>query len=698
MTFRTNRIRNAIERGLAGGDLWGELKDLGEEPLRSRADAEAVCWGLKQLDGSTAGLADKTNHLAGLFQKVDGRECEAFEVLQEQGTPELLRLFDLINDAEDPKSHNSDTLFLLKILGAYGTVAGTLKIIEAAKRPLQPDSWMWKVVFETFTASHPEKELLYRSFQESLPDDFMAIALLDAANGVLIQGDSMSHPFDTVEGKQRLKKWLSCTDPDEYSYAHSATAALPFISLPEQGSLLEMARNHPDIGVRLEAQWAAAKMGNAEAVERLAKHCLDWRTAYVAKHYLTELEREDAVPQEANEPSSVALAEFAQWLAHPNELGRMPDELEIVDHRELRWPPEREPLPLWLIKYRAADTTGLEDDQVDVGLVGSATFCLFDHLDQRPAEDGYALHCYWEMMQNGLIAESDVAESPEEYRTLLDQWTGPPLESLALRQVAEIAPDLAYPQRLVGVASGSLDGAPGWVMLDGPRSTWYPQSEQPEDDSERRVLNVHVGRHLLGFTGKPDRKKYLRPAQAPRSPEQIIAAYERLLAEAESADPKRQANLVGSCSIVATKLDDYAEALIATGRATQVRRAVELLARHSEYDWKLAELGEVASKCDQLDLAERLLLKVREDDKTYEIGEAMGLLAAAWCRQGRTDAAKDLMVDCLLRILNGVNPELKEETREIWFRNHRERFLQLFPEGEALLLKQGIPKSLAGNR
>ncbi len=335
------------------------------------------------------------------------------------------------------------------------------------------------------------------------------------------------------------------------------------------------------------------------------------------------------------------LGQFAQWLAHPNELGRMPDELEIVDHRELRWPPERELLPLWLIKCRAADTTGLEDDQVDVGLVGSATFCLFDHLDQRPAEDGYALHCYWEMAQNGLIEESDVAESPEEYRTLLDQWTGPPLASLALRQVAEIAPDLAYPQRLVGVASGTLDGAPGWVMLDGPRSAWYPQSEQPEGDSERQVLCIHVGRHLLGFTGKPDRKKHLRPAQAPRSPEQIIAAYEKLLVEAESASPKRQKHLAGSCAPIATKLGDYAEALIATGRTTRVRRAVELLARHSEYAWKLGELGEVASKCDQLDLAERLLLKVREADKTYEIGEAMGLLAAA-CAQRKTDAAKDL--------------------------------------------------------
>jgi hypothetical protein len=72
----------------------------------------------------------------------------------------------------------------------------------------------------------------------------------------------------------------------------------------------------------------------------------------------------------------------------PNEPGRPPDELEIVDQRELAWPPELERKPSWLIKYRLRDQTGLEHDDVGVGLVGSVTSCLFgDRLEQRPAKD-----------------------------------------------------------------------------------------------------------------------------------------------------------------------------------------------------------------------------------------------------------------------------------------------------------------------
>jgi hypothetical protein len=353
----------------------------------------------------------------------------------------LLRLFDKIQKSSADDDPNT-LLLILKVLALYGTTDGALKVIEAARQPLKPDGYMWAVILGTFQTGHPQNDLLYASLKDPLPSDFIGMALLDAANAAMIAGESMSHPFDTAEGKERLKNWLANGESEEHRYAHSATAALPFISNPERDALLDFAMAHSDTGVRIEAAWAAAKIGREDGLHRLAEGCRDFKTAEVAKRYLTELGREDVIPQEADDPGFAALAEFAQWCAHPTELGRVPDELEIVDHRELLWPPERQTRPFWLIKYTLRDTTGLADDDTECGLVGSVTFCFFSYkLAQCPPEDGYAVHCYWEMEQKGLIEESDVQEEAGEYHNLVQQWRGPGLENPRVLFVAEISPN-----------------------------------------------------------------------------------------------------------------------------------------------------------------------------------------------------------------------------------------------------------------
>src|SRR5262245_19706566 len=100
LPFGRNRLKRAIEQGLGSGNLSDELRELGELALRSRADAEAVCCGLEQLEkGKTGNLIENAYALAGLFQDVEDAECDAFEVLRERGIPELLKLFDEIQEA-----------------------------------------------------------------------------------------------------------------------------------------------------------------------------------------------------------------------------------------------------------------------------------------------------------------------------------------------------------------------------------------------------------------------------------------------------------------------------------------------------------------------------------------------------------------------------------------------------------------------
>jgi hypothetical protein len=695
--FGKSRLKRTVERGLANGKLSEELRDLGDLTLKSSADADAVCWGLQQLaKGSTPKLSEDVYALAGLFQGVPDPECDAFEVLRERGIPELLRLFDEIQ--ESPAEDDTDTLlFILKMLALYGTTEGTLKIIEAARHPLKPDGYMWSVILGNFKCGHPEAELLYGSLRDPLPSDFIGVSLLDAANAFLIEGGEMSHPFDSSEGKQHLRAWLTNTDAGESGYAHSATAALPFVSDANRDELLNLAIKHPDRGVQIEAAWAAAKLGREDGLRQLAAFCCDFKHAQPAKRYLSELGREDVIPAVANDPAFEALAEFSQWLAHPTELGRVPDDLEIVDHRNLAWPPVRELKPFWLIKYRVKDTTGLGEDDVECGLVGSTTFCFFCYkLAQRPPEDAYAVHCYWEMEQGGLIEESDVKEDPAEYHNLLKQWRGGSLENPQMRLVAELSPELHYPQRLVGLASARLEDSDGWVVLDGDRSEWYPKSEMPPDASESVVLKIHVGRSLLGFLGKPDRKTYLAASRSPTPDDRVIIAYLKLLSDAEKQEGKARKEAFDTFGALGKHFEKYANALVRKGREKEIAAVILLLAPFWDHNSGYGTLGKAAFKCGEHTLAETFFRKLRDNYKDSHRSEEMGLLAEIWCRGEKHAEAKELLFDCLRKLVaesktaTGSDKQLFEN----WFQNQRGTFLKLFPQGgETVLAAGGIPSS-----
>lgn len=699
--FAKNRLRGALERGFASGDLDEEIEELGELTLKSRADGEAICWALQELKrAEPAKLQDNVRTVAGLFQEVVERDCAAFEVLQERGIPELIQLFDKLDDKEERGF--GVRLFLLKILAMYGTTAGTLKIVEAARQPVDPGGYLWTVILQNFSAEHPEKDLLFRELSDPLPQGFIGVSLLDAANALLIAGDSMTHPFDTEEGRERLRAWLTSSDPEQFSYAHSATAALPFISSPVQDELLDLAMNHPDAGVQMEAAWAAAKLGRLGALERLIERARDFRTASMAVRYLTELEREDLIPDEATDPSFDALAQFAQWLAHPNELGRVPDELTIADERELAWPPSGEAKPFWLIKYLTRDTTGLEEDEEECGLVGSVTFCFFSYkLAERPPEDCYAIHCYWEMEQAALIEETDVRGEAHDYERLFEEWTGRKLEKPKLAFIAELSPELNYRQRIVGLASARVGNEDGWVVLDGPRSEFYPKASQPADAYESVILKIHVGRQLLGFGRESNRAKYLAPPKPPKTNAQIVGAYEKHLAAARAAQgEKREEAFNVYSSLIAKHFVRYAEALDACARGEEIRPLVRELAQNwQEHVEGLGLLARGALSSGHLDLAEEFLVKLRSQASMFERSDEVDSLARLWFRQGKAAEARQLLLESLRKLFaDGQGGGSDGAWIEECYQSRRAALLGLFPnEAEALLAAEKLPASIQPN-
>ena len=751
-------LQRAIARGLQPGhDLADELGELNDYTIKSAKDAEAICDALRQLPHPAGDkkIRSTLHALTGLFQDVEGSEVPAFEVLCEHGLPELVRIFrellPQITQRADPKEvdHDADDLlFILKVLAMYGAEEGPECLLEAARLPLKPSDYMWHPILTNFAPDHPQRDEVFAALADPLPEDFIAMSLLDAANSASIEGELAEHPFDSPAGYAQIQKWLEESNPEHFSYAHSATAAIPFLDPEAREPLLAIALEHVDTGVQLEGAWAAAKVGRDDGLDFLSRYCLDVNHGDVAARYLRELEREDRIPEKAQDPAFQAQANFARWLAHPNELGRAPDELQIVDRRELAWPPERETGEFFLIRFLARDPEGLEPDQIDCGLVGSMTWCFFSgKMHLRPPEDAYALHCYFEMQHDDAIEEAEV-DDESEYEHQLAQWQGPPLTNLKLQVVAEISPELQIPPRLVVLGSATVDGKDGWIMLDGPRSQFYPATEQPPDGRGNDILMIHVGRQLLGFPLQTiDRSQYLLQDRPQVDPELFLAAYERLLQEAGDphTTPARQKELLDNWSPTTRHFDKYVELLAATKSATVPLTRIEIYQRilsiataahESIRPAVLDELSLVGSKFNDVlidlqdagdteaaaklldtftplwdsnlgygqlcaaafrlgrwELAEQSALKLKAGLEHYFRSKSMSLLAEIWHARGDTEQALDLLRDCLQKTAAHIQESKYNSDRDLFaeeYTFHRETYLKISGGDEATLLAAGI--------
>ncbi len=744
-----SKLERALKRGLRpDGSLAKELQKLNYQAVESRRDAEAICQALAALlkreeEGTPLAAAD-FQELAALFQLVSDGDSPAFELLEPQGLPLLEKLYQRQLERADP-TQTEHLLTGLQTFAMYGAKTAEDLILTAIQKKIGTDEFQWGPIFETvLTVPLPSDEFFAR-LKQNLPSGQAGLALLRAANNAALDGDLKSHPFDSAAGLNRLRVWLS----DRYNSdpANSAAVALAFVSPEIRTQLLPLALNYPNPLAQMEAGWAAGRHGDEQGLRTLANFCRELEYSERAQRYLEEIGRGEVIPEEARAPDFLARAKFSDWLQHPNELGEAPDQVEVIDRRELKWPLEDEPRPFWLLRYTLRDDTGLEPDDVGVGLVGSLTWCFFDpQMLRRPPEDVYAIHCAWEMEQQQLIRiqEAGSTKLGDELQKLLAQ----PLEDSQLLVSARVASKLKLPARRFYLAEGKLEGRAGWMVFAESEVAWYTKLEHPESTSPETILRLHLGRMLLGFKDQPNRERFLSRPLPERTPEEIIAAYERLLGDLSDSGPEEQAEYFGNFSPLVQKFDaylealvaarggkkeqyllekyaeflnwiedadvaaresllrtnglpgehfeEYASALIASGDAEKVPALIERFAPHWQNFSGFSRFGNAAYRAGRLDLAERWLTKIATEYEYRHQEPEMSLLAEIWQRRGEIDKAKELLVDCLVKLTAEARAAkyegaLLRATEQ--YQVHRRTYLRLFPEGAAELEAKGLPEN-----
>jgi hypothetical protein len=739
---RRSRLERAIDAGLRpGGDLHRELGQLRSDRdliARSKADGVAICDALDAvLSGAVSAGRDADSDLVSdllrYFETVEA-EAPAIKVLVDRGLPLLVQA---VEDglAGSQRLTASATLHMLDALASACDDEAVPLVLRAVRMPFAPSEWRWERVFKRFGGDHPDGPALFEELRTLLPPPGIDTSLLSAANRVKLDGDFAGpHPFDSDEGLDRIERWLGISEPDRIHHAVYGAVALAFLEHPRAAEVSRLAIAHPNIDVRMEAGWAAAKQRRPFGLALLANLACDVNHAATAIRYLDEIGRADAIPPEAADPGFRAKAEFAEWLAHPNELGRFPDELEIVDHRTLPWPQERKETSVWLIRYRCRSTFPIEPDDVGVGMAGTCLWSFLDDRDvHRPPEDVYAIHCCWELSRTDAYAEVDVPDGSTEYDQLLAQWKGPPLSDPRVTHVAELGDSLKYPRKLVAVAQASVDGSPGWVVLDGPDSTFYPADRMPVEEWPRHVLSIHVGRRLLGFPVAVVARVGPEPV-TPIPPHKVVDVYGALLDDFEAGTTEQRKSILDGHRL-ARHFEAYVEALVATrgsprgaafadayerilellrraddlstnarfddynapfenhfaayvaflrelGRADDVRRVVAFFAEHWKHNLGCGLLGTAAFQVGDFELAEPFLLRLREHMEEWSRCEEMSMLAEIWHAREKSEAARQLLIDCLRdlhqRFIKGT--ESNRPYLVPAYDHHRATFERLFPE------------------
>ncbi len=387
---RHKKIKNWLK---AGGDLADLLSyNESNNPVKKRSEANLILEGLRKISFNEDSIEENLNSpcyvLTNLVCKP--KTAKVFFIFKNEALTELRRI--LSEGLQKTKNREYDLLKIISVLAEFAENEDITRIASIAKSGIlyhHEHSYYWINTFRDISSDQSKFKLLLNNFKHKLPTQGIADCFIYIANDLIIEKDLDSHPYKTPHGIKILKEQLKVEE-----YAYNATVAIAFVDKIYCNELFEIALKNSDTDIKIEAAWAMAKQGFKQGIGLLQEFSLNIHTARKAHRYMTEIDLDIFIPEKnLNDTDFQAMAQMSHWLQHPNEYGKAPDTIKILDKRNLYWPPAEEKLDLWLIEYSFKD-----DNEVKIGMVGSITFelCSVDKINVTP-EIIYAKHCLWEM-------------------------------------------------------------------------------------------------------------------------------------------------------------------------------------------------------------------------------------------------------------------------------------------------------------
>ena len=216
-------------------------------------------------------------------------------------------------------TRSPDLRFILKILAMYGSAAGTDAVLAPCGRA-GADPHMWNVILRAYTSS-PAASASRRGTRRPIPSGIPRLSLLDAANAAHIDGvDDLTPstpPPACVASNVALGSGRRAFQLRHQRGARAAVVNPPRTRCPAPPRARTRQPLRPD-GGRLGGGPARARAGGRSP----RRACLDVDCPGERDATWKNWARRTPSPPRRNEPGFRARAEFAEWLAHRNELGR----------------------------------------------------------------------------------------------------------------------------------------------------------------------------------------------------------------------------------------------------------------------------------------------------------------------------------------------------------------------------------------
>ena len=293
----------------------------------------------------------------------------------------------------------------------------------------------WRGVCD-MTKPHTAKAGLYLMLLlgDYIPGNILGMAYLEMCNQTMRHRDFMSEklslieeteklefPYNSPAGRAKLAEYINetATDiPEDYCFhaANEAINAIAYVEEERRLPLAHLAMQSENVDIVLAGAIYGAQLNDGPSLEKLAEMAADLNYAASAVECLQEQKRTDLIPKIAEEPSFIIRSRMVRLIYEDG--CRRPDEIDVVDHREMVWPPLKKRTQVFALRFVYHAEEGGREEAIDYGIVhyGELTALPVETLKREPSIwEIYAMHCAYEM-------EHRDWQNPETGLTMLKRY------------------------------------------------------------------------------------------------------------------------------------------------------------------------------------------------------------------------------------------------------------------------------------